>query len=81
MSYTVPVDDLQPSQLYVDSESMRELLAWFDADDPSYDPIPVLDLDGERVPSDGHTRAFVAYLSGAETLTVVDGDGVAHGRR
>ncbi len=72
MSYTVPVDDVQPSQLYVDAESMRELLAWFDADDPSYDPIPVVELGGDRVMTDGHTRAFLAYVSGADELRVVD---------
>lgn len=54
-----------------------------DADDPSPDPLPYLDpvddvgLDpgavdpGRVVLADGHTRALVAVLSGAESLPVV----------
>lgn len=72
MCDTVPVDDVQPSQPYVDAASMRELLSWFDPEDPSYDPIPVVELGGDRVCTDGHTRAFLAFLSGADRLRVVD---------
>lgn len=71
MSSTVPIDEPQPSQLYVDADRLRGVLEWFDFDAPDYEPIPVIDLDDELVLSDGHTRAVVAYLSGADTLEVV----------
>jgi hypothetical protein len=71
MSITVPIDDPQPSQLYVDAASMREMLAWFDPEAPSYDPIPVIELGGDRVLTDGHTRAVLAHLAGADELRVV----------
>lgn len=75
----VPIEAVQPSQLYVDAASLRELLDWFDPDDPNYEPIPVLDPDehlgvdiDDPVLSDGHTRAFAAHLSGADELRIVD---------
>lgn len=68
---SVPVDEPHPSQLYIDASRLRSALEWFDCDDPDYDPIPVLRIDDHLVLSDGHTRAFLAYLSGAETLQVV----------
>lgn len=68
---TVPIEHPQPSQLYVDAARLRDALGWFDPDDPTYDPIPVLHIQDEIVLADGHTRAFLAYLSGADSLEVV----------
>ena len=68
MSDSVRIDQPQPSQLYVDDARVRNALDWFDPDDPTYDLIPVLHIEGEIVLSDGHIRAFLAYLSGAESL-------------
>lgn len=70
MVETVPLDAPQPSQLYVDADAVQEALEWFDPDDPTYDPLPVLKLDGDLVLADGHTRALLAHLAGAETLAV-----------
>lgn len=72
MSFTISIDDPHPSQLYIDAKKLRELLEWFDADTPEYDPIPLLTIDDEMVLSDGHTRAFLAYLSGANTIEVIE---------
>lgn len=71
MSTTVPIDGPQPSQLLVDGARLRSALDWFDFDAVDHDPVPVLRLDDDRVLADGHTRALLAYLSGAETLEVV----------
>lgn len=79
----VPVEDCQPSQLFVDVEKLRGVLEWIDADDPSYDPLPVLrpdhlptgttpPIDAPYVLADGHTRALAATLCGADELRVVD---------
>lgn len=70
MAESVPIERLQPSQLYVDGERLRDALEWFDFDRPAYDPIHVLRIDDEFVLADGHTRAFLAYLGGAPTLEV-----------
>lgn len=71
MPSSVSIDEPQPSQLYIDADRLRDALDWFDCDDPTYDPLPVLHLGDELVLSDGHTRAFLTYLAGAETLEVV----------
>lgn len=70
MSSTVPIEKPQPSQLYIDAAKLRDALEWFDFDDPTYEPLPVLTLDDKIVLSDGHTRAFLVYLSGDTTLEV-----------
>lgn len=71
MPSSVPIDEPHPSQLYIDASRLRNALNWFDCDDPTYDPVPVLHVEDELVLSDGHTRAFLAYLAGADTLEIV----------
>lgn len=84
----MPIDDPQPSQLYLNGRKLSLATEWFDFDiagppersrgsergqrsgDPAYDPVPVVELDGDLVLTDGHTRAFLAWLSGAEDLRV-----------
>ncbi|PSQ40153.1 histone acetyltransferase [Halobacteriales archaeon SW_5_70_135] len=83
MTDRLPVGGVRPSQPYVDAARLHSALSWFDADDPSYDPIPVVDLAehdaaaarldeplDRPVALDGHTRALLAHLAGAETLRV-----------
>lgn len=71
MSSSVPIDELRPSQLYIDASRLRNALEWFNCDDPTYDPVPVLQIEDELLLSDGHTRAFLAYIAGADTLEIV----------
>jgi len=72
MSFTISIENPHPSQLYIDAQKLRELLGWFDADTPEYDPIPILIIDDEMVLSDGHTRAFLAHLTGVDTIEVIE---------
>ena len=67
-SFTVSIDRVRPSQLYVDQRKLRRVLDWFTLD--GYDPLPVIELDGDLVLTDGHTRAFAAHLRGAAELRV-----------
>ncbi|WP_267642723.1 hypothetical protein [Haloarchaeobius amylolyticus] len=69
--FTLPIAEPQPSQLYLSQAKLDGVLSWCDPDDPEYDPLPVIDLEGEWTLIDGHTRAFVASLAGADELTVV----------
>lgn len=63
--------DIQPSQLYISSKKLDDVLKWFNpSDHHSYDAIPVKDLNGKVIFLDGHTRAYAAYLKGAETIKV-----------
>ncbi len=62
----VPIGEVRPSQLYVDAGRLHDALSWFDPDDPSYDPIPVVDL-AAHVPE--NPAAFDAHVD-------VDPDGI-----
>lgn len=72
MAFSVAMEEPQPSQLYIDAERMRTALDWFDFDTLAYDPIPVVHLDNALVITDGHTRAFLAYLGGANSIEMVE---------
>jgi hypothetical protein len=67
---TVPIEEPQPSQLYLNGRKLALATEWFDFGKPNYDPIPVVRLDGKLVLTDGHTRAFLASVAGAERLRV-----------
>ena len=67
----VPLDDLQPTQLYLSEEKMLAIVERLDLVEPDYDPLPVADIDGDLVALDGHHRAFAALLAGADDARVV----------
>jgi len=69
--FWVPLSSLQPSQLYINQEKLDVLQAAIDFSDPVNVPsIPAKDLDHRWVMTDGHTRAFAAYLAGNTTIPV-----------
>ncbi|ERG89653.1 MAG: hypothetical protein J07HX5_01824 [halophilic archaeon J07HX5] len=68
MSSTVPVEDVRPTQLYLSTAKLIGVLDWFDPDDPNYNSLPAFRYDQKWHLSDGHTRAFVAALTGADRL-------------
>jgi hypothetical protein len=63
----LPIDILQPSQLYIHEDKLRQMRATGQA----WDPIPVKQLGPHLIMTDGHTRAFSAWSSGQETIAVV----------
>ena len=72
--FTVALGAVRPSQCYLNGRKLSLVTEWFDYADPNYDPLPVTRIGGEDerwTLTDGHTRAFVAHLAGAETLRVV----------
>jgi hypothetical protein len=63
--------DIQPSQLYVNSMKLENVLSWFKPEDiNSYDAIPVKKLNNKIIFTDGHTRAYAAYLKGINEIKV-----------
>jgi len=74
MVTTVPREELYPSQLYISARKMRDVVEWFDFDDPTHDPIPTYAIDGTLTLLDGHTRAFVACLGGIDSLRIQELD-------
>jgi hypothetical protein len=74
--FSVPIDAVRPSQLYLNGRKLALVTPWFDFAEPNYDPLPVRRIrdgnDDERwMLTDGHTRTFVAHLAGADVLRVV----------
>jgi hypothetical protein len=65
------LDELQPSQLFISSEKLTRIEnendpKWFDR----LEPIPIKELDGQIVLTDGHTRALFAFLNGHSEIPV-----------
>lgn len=74
--FYLPISELQPSQLYISQGKLAVLQNEIDFSDPAnVPPIPVKELDGRRVMTDGHTRVLGAYLAGNSKVPVrVDED-------
>ncbi|MBN1460871.1 MAG: ParB-like nuclease domain-containing protein [Armatimonadetes bacterium] len=67
--FSLPLCDLQPSQLYISTEKLASVLREFDPN--QIEPVPVRRSGGDIVMTDGHTRAFAAHLAGCEAVPVV----------
>lgn len=70
MSRSLRIEAVRPTQLYLSAEKLAAVLEWFDPDEPGYEPLPTFQYEGESYLADGHTRAFVAWLCGADELRV-----------
>ena len=63
--------DIQPSQLYINSQKLENVLKWFTPSNYySYDAIPIKKLNGKVIFTDGHTRAYARYIKGIKTIKV-----------
>jgi hypothetical protein len=71
-----PLADLQPSQLFINQEKLEALQSKIDFNNPEcIPPIPIKHLDDEWIMTDGHTRAFAAFLAGLDKVpTFLDED-------
>ena len=70
--HSLKIRDLQPSQFYISNEKIENIKKWFDPKDLSnFESIPIKQLDGEIVITDGHTRLVVALLSGLESVPLI----------
>lgn len=70
-SFSMPLNQIQPSQLYVSTVKLAAVLKTLEPHQPhSMAPIPIRRLDNQVVYTDGHTRAFAAWLCGWTTVPV-----------
>jgi hypothetical protein len=68
----LPLVQIQPSQLYISTRKLADVLEWWDPPRlETLPPIPVKVLDGRAVATDGHTRAFAAYRCGFDLAPIV----------
>ncbi len=64
--------DIQPSQFYISQEKINRIKEWFQPLNLSnFEPIPIKELNGNIIFTDGHTRAWVAYEAGLTEVPVV----------
>jgi hypothetical protein len=69
----IELDRLQPSQLYISQEKLSAVQGTTDfSSREGIRPIPVKVLGGLQVMTDGHTRAFAAYLAGLMGVPTYD---------
>jgi len=69
--FMMRLSDIQPSQLYICSEKLSEVMKTFNMDDPRLmEPIQVKKLGNDIIFVDGHTRAFAAFLCGFSEVPV-----------
>jgi len=64
----IKIHKIQPSQLYISEIKFKKV--WKNFDCKNYEPLPIKELDGEIILTDGHTRALVAYLKGIREVKV-----------
>jgi hypothetical protein len=70
-TFMMKLNKIQPSQLYISSEKLSEIMKTFDSASPELiEPIPIKKLGDEIVFVDGHTRAFAAFLRGFSEVPV-----------
>ncbi|MCD6240006.1 hypothetical protein J7K27_00590 [Candidatus Bathyarchaeota archaeon] len=70
-TFMMRLDKIQPSQLYISSEKLSEVMKTFNPNDPnSIEPIPIKRLRNDIIFVDGHTRAFAAFLHGLKKVPV-----------
>ncbi len=62
---------IQPSQLYISSGKLYQVMKEFDPINMgTLSPIPIKKLGNDIIYTDGHTRAYAAYLKGLSSIRV-----------
>jgi hypothetical protein len=70
-AFMMKLGRIQPSQLYISSEKLNEVMRTIDPKQPSaIEPIPIKKLGSRIIFVDGHTRAFAAFLCGFPMIPV-----------
>ncbi|MHA1943196.1 MAG: hypothetical protein ACW96M_02260 [Candidatus Thorarchaeota archaeon] len=70
-SFKLHLSKIQPSQLYISQSKLNRVLEAIErGDTKAFEPIPIKEIDGELVSTDGHTRAVAWLLSGNECVDV-----------
>ncbi|MHA1925079.1 MAG: hypothetical protein ACXABV_10265 [Candidatus Thorarchaeota archaeon] len=63
--------EIQPSQLYINKAKLDAVINGRNLGELSmYEPIPIKEIDGELVSTDGHTRGVAWLLEGYEEVEV-----------
>lgn len=69
--FMLPLTSLTPSQLYISADKLKAVESWFHGDISKMEPIPVKELAGRLLMTDGHTRAMAALLQGIRSVPCI----------
>jgi hypothetical protein len=64
-TFSLRLDQIQPTQLYISRGKLAAVQA-----SARLEAVPVKEMNGRVVFTDGHTRAFAAYLAGRQEIEV-----------
>lgn len=67
-TFKLRIEEIQPSQLYINKEKLKAVLEALEDDNSRLEPIPIKELDGELVSTDGHTRLLAWIMKGHEEV-------------
>lgn len=71
-TFSLNIKDISLSQLYISSSKLNEILKAFEmGEEHNLEPIPIKELDGKLVATDGHTRLLAWYINGYREVTCV----------
>ena len=63
--FQLSIDQIQLSQIYISSAKLAAVMKVFESGmEDDLEPIPIKELDGNLVSTDGHTRLLAWYLHG-----------------
>lgn len=69
-TFLMKLNEIQPSQLYISSDKLSNVMKSFPSEPSSIEPIPIKKLRDQIVFVDGHTRAFAAFICGVSEVPV-----------
>ena len=70
-TFFLKFDEIQPSQIFISRKRLNRIRELFKTDQQgTLDPIPVKEIDGELVSTDGHSRGLAWYLNGYDEVEV-----------
>lgn len=78
----ISINELSLSQIYLSEDKIKAVLSWFNPKNmDNFEPLSVYDFgNGRYTLTDGHTRAYIAYINGVTTIPVVyDNDEIVTG--
>ncbi|MGY5873500.1 MAG: hypothetical protein RTV72_14730 [Candidatus Thorarchaeota archaeon] len=63
--FRLPIDQIQLSQIYISADKLAKIMKVFESGiEDELEPIPIKELDGDLVSTDGHTRLLAWHLHG-----------------
>jgi len=70
--FRLRLNEIQPTQLYINARKLAILEEKYPpGTEANIEPIPVKKMHGKIVYTDGHTRAFIAWKRGLESIDAV----------